>query len=197
MQENAFEIEVNAPYALNYMVFLQNIYLNQNRYQEDRQVFPYVDSSKWGLLGNVQFVDAFKEVWETLLQKNLNKRFDHNGILTDEKALFQRLFQGTAAGVFGFEESSKAFLVWWISFAGKIAVERVFEGDAMTKLYKELAGSVKTTRENNRLNIALLYDRLVLCGSFQQSWYLTLPIEDVFLINRRPELLELMRNSCN
>lgn len=197
MQVDGFEIEVNAPYSLNYMVFLQNVYLNQNRYQEGRLVFPFVDSSKWGLLGNVQFVDAFKEVWETLLQKNLNKRFDHNGILTDEKALFQRLFQGTAAGVFGFEESSKAFLVWWISFAGKIAVERVFDGDSMTKLYKELAGSVKTTRENNRLNIALLYDRLVLCGSFQRSWYLTLPIEDVFLINRRPELLELMRNSCN
>lgn len=44
MQANAFEIEVNAPYSLNYMVFLQNVYLNQNRYQEDRQVFPYVDS---------------------------------------------------------------------------------------------------------------------------------------------------------
>jgi hypothetical protein len=99
--------------------------------------------------------------------------------------------------VFGYEESSKAFLVWWRSFAGQIAVERVLDGNAMTKLYKELAGSVKTTRENNRLNLALLYDRLVLSGSFQQSWYLTLPIEDVFLINRRPELLVLMRNSCN
>lgn len=197
MQEKDFELEVNAPYSLNYLIFLQNIYLNQNMQQKDRLLFPYLDSSKWGLLCQETFVSVFKELWEEVLQRNLNRRFDHNGILSGERILFQRLFEATEAGIFGYEESSKAFLAWWDSLAGKVAVERVFDDDTMNKIYKELANSVTTTSGNNRLIIDLLYDRPVLSDFCQQSWYLTLPIEDVFFKKRRMHTIELMRNSCN
>lgn len=197
MQTKDFELELNTPYSLNYMIFIQNVYLNQNGNQDDRLLFPYLNSSTWGLLEVEHFAAVFKEVWETLLQKNQNKRFDHNGILTNEKALFQRLFAATEAGIFGYKESSKAFLAWWDSLAGKVAVERVLDDDTMKKIYQELANTVKTTSENNRLVIDLLYDRPVLSDFCQQSWYLTLPIEDVFLKKRRTHIIELMRNSCN
>ncbi|MBS8263617.1 hypothetical protein DYI25_04060 [Mesobacillus boroniphilus] len=75
-----------------------------------------------------------------------------------------------------------------------MAVERVFDDETMNKIYQELANSVTTTSEN-RLVIDLLYDRPDLSDFCQQSWYLTLPIEDVFLKKRRTHIIELMRNS--
>ena len=188
-------MEVNTPYSLNYLIFIQNIHLNRERSQEDRVLFPYLDSSKWGLLDQEVFVPAFKNVWEEVIKRNLNRKYDHNGILSDK--LFQTLFEPTEAGIYGYKQSSKAFLAWWDSFAGKIAVERVFDVDKMSKVYQELASSVIITPENNRLVIDLLYDRPVITEFYQQSWYLALPIEDAFLANRRQEMLELLRSSCN
>jgi hypothetical protein len=42
----------------------------------------------------------------------------------------------------------------------------------------------------------LVYDRPVLSEHYSAPWYLVLPIEDVFLKNRRREVTERMRLAC-
>jgi hypothetical protein len=193
-QEHPFELEVNAPYSLNFLIFLQNIFLNQTGHRNGRLLFPYLDSSQWGILDHENFNRAFKEVWKEIIQRNLDRRFDHNGILEEQKLLFLKLFERQAN--YGYIESSKAFYAWWDGIAGKIAVERVFDDDSMNKIYLELASSVETSFEHNRLAIDLVYDRPVLSEPCNAPWYQVLPIEDIFLKNRRREVTERMRLAC-
>ncbi|MCA1057548.1 hypothetical protein LCL96_01285 [Rossellomorea aquimaris] len=56
---SGFEIEVNAPYLLNYLIYVQNIYLNSKNQDRETPLFPYVDSSKWGILDS-QFEQTYK-----------------------------------------------------------------------------------------------------------------------------------------
>jgi hypothetical protein len=193
-QEHPFELEVNAPYSLNYLIFLQNIFLNQIGHGNGRLLFPYLDSGQWRILDQENFHRAFKEVWEEIIQRNLDRRFDHNGILEEQKFLYLKLFEGQSDH--GYIESTKAFYAWWDGIAGKIAVERVFDDDSMNKIYLELADSIETSTEHNRLAIDLVYDRPVLSEHYSAPWYLVLPIEDVFLKNRRREVTERMRLAC-
>ncbi|RSD28846.1 hypothetical protein [Mesobacillus subterraneus] len=196
MQANDFELEAHAPFSLNYLVFLQNIFLNQDRKAENRLLHPYLDSSKWGLLPGEEFITNFKAVWKETLQKNSDRRLDHYGIIHDQQLLFERLFVQNEEGHHGFTESSAAFLAWWDSMAGRIAVERVFDADMMQKVYQELVLSLTTNPKNNRLVIDLLYDRPVLTDQCMGTWYIALPIEDLFIKDRRNHAMELMRASC-
>jgi hypothetical protein len=59
--QSGFEIEVNAPYSLNYLIYVQNIYLNSRNQDRENPLFPYVDCSKWGILDG-EFEKTFIEI---------------------------------------------------------------------------------------------------------------------------------------
>ncbi|WP_226674961.1 group-specific protein [Mesobacillus jeotgali] len=196
MQEHyhsGFEMEVNAPHSLNYLMTIQNIYVNSKNKDNERPSFPYVDSSNWGLLEE-NFEETFVEVWKEAVNKNsIDHIYDHNGVLQIDKDLYRKLFKNNQSGSFGYSESVKFFLAWWDGFHGKIAIEAVFDHDKMEKVYKELASSIKIDK---RLRIHLVYDKTVLSGRSERSWYAVVPIEDVFITKNRPELLTKLLNCC-
>lgn len=190
---SGFEMEVNAPYSLNYLIYVQNIYLNSKNQERDTPLFPYVDSSKWGILDD-EFEQTYKEVWVETLNNNYNSgKYDHNGILNFDKALFQKLFENNGTGFFGYSESVKSFLAWWDGIYGKIAIEGVFDDDRMNKIYRELSESINADK---RLKIDLIYDRPVLTGQSESSWYAVLPIEDIFRYKQRPEVISNLLKCC-
>jgi hypothetical protein len=200
VDSNPFEIEVNTPYSLNYLVFVQNIFLNSNDKNSRNPFFPYVDSSKWGILQNEEFEKTFKEIWNEVISKNrTNRLYDHNGILDFEKTSFKQLFEDNESGEFGYSESVKSFLAWWDGIYGKIAIGKVFDDDSMNKIYWKLTHSIKPTNDltiNRRLKIDLVYDKLRLVGSTASSWYLVLPIEDIFKSKSRPEVISKLLKCC-
>ncbi|MBT2636735.1 group-specific protein [Bacillus sp. ISL-39] len=188
-----FEMEVNAPYSLNYLIMIHNIYLNSKNTEGERPLFPYVNSSRWGLLEG-EFEETYTEIWKVAVDKNSQEHmYDHNGVFHLDNELYQKLFYKNEAGAFGYSESVKFFLAWWSGIHGKIAIEGVFEHDRLDKVYRELSESIKI---NKRLRIHLIYDNPVLTGSSERSWYAVVPIEDVFIHKRRPELLSNLLNSC-
>jgi hypothetical protein len=190
---SGFEIEVNAPYSLNYLIYVQNIYLNSKNQDSGTPLFPYLDSSTWGILDG-EFEQTYKEVWEETLNNNYNSgMYDHNGILDFDKALFQKLFENNEIGVFGYLESVKSFLAWWDGIYGRIAIEGVFDDDRMNKVYRELSESINVDK---RLKIDLIYDRPFLTGQSESSWYAVLPIEDVFRYKQRPEVISTLLKCC-
>lgn len=193
--QSGFEIEVNAPYSLNYLIYVQNIFLNSRNQDRETPLFPYVDSSKWGILDG-EFEQTYKEVWEETLNNNyLSGMYDHNGILDFDKALFQKLFENNETGVFGYLESVKSFLAWWDGIYGKIAIEGIFDEDRMNKIYKELSKSINADK---RLKIDLIYDRPILTGQSESSWYAILTIQDVFAFRykQRPEVISNLLKCC-
>lgn len=190
---SGFEMEVNAPYSLNYLIFVQNIYLNSKNKGKEKPLFPYTDSSMWGIL-NEDFKKNFSEVWKEAVNKNSQSRlYDHNGILDLNKSLFQKLFENTEKGVFGYSESVKSFLAWWDGIYGKIAIEGVFDDDRMSKFYRELSTSLNV---NKRLKIDLIYDKQFFNGQSESSWYAVLPIEDIFNQRKRPEIISNLLRCC-
>lgn len=191
--KDEFTIEVNAPDSLNYLIFMQNVMLNAIR-DNDKPVFPYVDSSKWGLLEEQEFYHKCKEIWEVVV-KNIasNRRYDYDNVIMREKDLFKRLFQQNEEGDFGFQESVNMFNTWWDGFQGKIAIQSVVTDEWIEKIYEELAQSVCGER---RLYIDVVYDRLSICGESKESWYAVLPIEDVY-IKRKEQILSSLLACCD
>jgi hypothetical protein len=196
MQEHyhsGFEMEVNAPYTLNYLIMIQNIYLNSQNTEGVGPSFPYVNASTWGILEE-EFEETFAEVWDASVEKNSGDHmYDHNGVLQFDEKLYQKLFQNNGSGSFGYSESVKFFLAWWNGFQGKIAIEAVFDHEKMEKVYKELASSIKMDK---RLRIHLVYDNPILAGRSERSWYAVVAIEEVFIHKKRPELMSKLLKSC-
>ena len=94
IENNPFIMEVNAPYSLNYLVFIQNVFENGNNKNRENPLFPYVDSSRWGILQNEFFTKTFKEVWNEVVSENVdNRMYDHSRIFEFESPLYQRLFE--------------------------------------------------------------------------------------------------------
>jgi hypothetical protein len=190
---SGFEMEVTAPYSLNYLMTIQNLYLNSKNKDCERPLFPYVDSSNWGFIEE-EFEETFAEVWKEAVDKNSqNYMYDHNGVLQFDKELYQRLFKNNESGSLGYSESVRFFLAWWDGLHGKMAIEGVFDQDRMEKVYKELASSIKI---NKRLRIHLIYDKPVLTSRSARPWYSVVPIEDVFVPEKRAELLSNLLECC-
>ncbi len=190
---SGFEMEVNAPYSLNYLIFVQNIYLNNHMKNKGNPLFPYLDSSTWGIVKE-DFEKTYKKLWQKAVHNNSQSGlYDHNGIFDFDQALYQKLFEGNEKGKFGYAESVKSFLAWWEGIYGKIAIEKVFDDDRMNKVYRELSATLKV---NKRLKIDLIYDKQSLTEQAQRSWYSVLPIEDIFNQKRSSEIVSNLLKSC-
>ncbi|MFF5395881.1 group-specific protein [Peribacillus butanolivorans] len=191
--ETGFELEASAPYSLNYLIFVQNIHLNNENIYKESPLFPYVDSSTWGILKE-EFKKTFIEVWGEVVNKNSQNGFyDHSGVFDIDKALFQKLFENDEKGIFGYVESVKTFLAWWNGIYGRIAIEKVFDDYTTNEVYKELSASLNV---NKRLRINLIYDKPLLAGYSERSWYVVLPIEDIFIPYKIPEIVPKLLKCC-
>lgn len=194
LHKNHFSIISSAPCSLNYLVFMQNIYENSQREGNERPLFPYVDSSKWGLLQGETFKETFREVWNEAVHKNMqNSTYDHHGIIELDSDFYQRLFEDNDNGSFGFSESLKSFSSWWGGIYGQMAVERVCDGP-IQNIYWKLAESITPIDDQtiNRLMILnIVYDKPLYGGKIADSWYSVLHVEEVFINWRKvvPRLL--------
>lgn len=192
IENNPFVMEVDAPYSLNYLVFIQNVFKNSKNRDGIKPLFPYVDSSRWGLLQNEDFTNIFREIWNEVIHKN-----NHSSMLENESTLYQRLFENNENGRFGYSESVKLFVSWWDGIYGNIAIQKVFDDESMNRIYWELSKSIEPTTDmtiNRRLKIDLVYDNQLLAGKMIGSWYVVVPIEDIFV--RKPQLMPNLLKSC-
>ncbi|TDL82422.1 group-specific protein [Peribacillus frigoritolerans] len=190
---SGFEMEVNAPYSLNYLIYVQNIYINSENQDRENPLFPYVESATWGLVEG-EFENIFTEVWNEAVKKNYHSGlYDHNGTLELDKTLYQKLFKDNETGEFGYSESVKSFVTWWNGIYGRISIESVFDENRMNKVYTELSRSLNV---NKRLKINLIYDNPLLTENTYSTWYAVLPIEDIFNSRKRSEVISKLFKCC-
>ncbi|MFJ7735078.1 group-specific protein [Lysinibacillus sp. NPDC097287] len=184
LNKNHLTIRSSAPYSLNYLVFIQNIFENSQNVDNQRPLFPYVDSSQWGLLQGVEFKITFKELWNEAVNKNMkNSLYDHNGIFELEPEFYQRLFEDDDNGRFGYSESVKLFLSWWGGIYGQMAVERVCV-DHIQNIYWKLSESIKPIDDmtlNRQLILNIVYEKPLYGGTMFGSRYAVLHTEEVFI----------------
>lgn len=177
--EQSLLMKTEALTSLNFMIYIQNIYLNQCRSEEDIK-FPYFSTI-------IAFKDDFelnyKELWNEVLQRISKDSVIGEKIFYKEKDLFyQQLFENNADSLINFYNIYKTFQVWWNSFAGRFSIEKSID-DAGYTLYLNLANSLKQrgTNPQRSLDISLIYDECLLGNVEVSSYFAVLPIKAFFV----------------
>ncbi|NPC94078.1 hypothetical protein HOO54_18095 [Bacillus sp. WMMC1349] len=171
--ENSFVMVTDAPVSLNFLIYIQNIFLNQNR-QELR--FPYLSTR---IVFKENFELKYKELWNEVSER-ISENNQNDAVFLKEKDLFyQRLFVNDDSA---FNEMYKTFEVWWNSFPGRFSIERSI-GDVSEGLYVELTNSLvqKGKVPKKELYISVIYDECLLANTEVSSYFAVLSIRDFFV----------------
>ena len=190
MEEELLMI-TDAPYTLNFMIYIQNIYLNQHHNLESYK-HPLLSSQVYF---NENFVSAYKDLWNEMIEQLSNPQCNDMEIFYVEKDLFyERLFEMNTKSSKIYTEIYNTFEVWWNSLAGRFAVER-FPEAALHSLYIELVqlltqSDVKIQRH---LKINLIYEECLLARKEVSPYFAVLPLNN-FFANYRDLALKL--KSC-
>lgn len=171
------------------MIYIQNIYLNQNR-NEDELKFPYLSTK---VVFKEEFEEKYKELWDEVLEKLSRDKDNDLKIFYDNKYLFfQNLFENNTDNKKMFNEVYQAFQIWWNSFAGRFSIERSVDEKSQT-LYADLINWLihREKRPEKRLHISLIYDECTLANIHISSYFAVIPTRYYF-INYK-ELLSRIR----
>ena len=172
----------SASYTLNYLVFLQNVFLNQQAAPNEPLRFPYLNSSHWGLLDGDVFQEKFKNTFEYVIE-----HFSHHQsraqelILTNRQdELFRCLFEPSQIGMQGLEESFLSFITWWKHGAGGSYVSTRLNETSLGAIYNQLNTQVETASVEQRvLKIDLVYDEIQFSDETIRKNYVVLPIQEI------------------
>lgn len=191
--KNPLTMRIDTPYTLNFLIYLQNIYLNQKQ-REEQFKFPYLTEM---ILFYDDFEMKFKELWEDISIKISED--GGNGIdlkiFKDEKNLFyEKLFIPNSDSLKTYNEIYTGFQVWWSSYAGSFSVERAID-DPSHNIYMELTNSLKKNEiePKKQLIISLIYDECLLNNTVLYSYFIVLSIIDIHA-NHKDLVLKLQ--SC-
>ncbi|KOY80842.1 hypothetical protein I6G82_10610 [Lysinibacillus macroides] len=189
--EKSLLIQLDATYVLNFMIYLQNLYLNE-KLDDDNLKYPFMQSASPFI---ETFEEKFQDLWNELLVRLCEKESNDVEIFYNEKRLFyETLFERDTSK--HFNEIYKAFSVWWRSLAGQFSVERSV-GDKAQNLYNDLSNGLKQSgrKPQKYLHITLIFDEYVIGKSVSIPYFLTVSIQD-FWINYKslvPKLQESIK----
>lgn len=167
-------MQINTPYTLNFLIYLQNIYLNQKEGGEHFK-FPYFTEN---ILFSHDFESNLKEVWEDILNKlahDDSNATDLNLFHDENNVFYEKLFDPHPNRLKTYKEIYIGFQVWWSSWAGSFAVERAID-DPGHNIYHALTNLLKKNQiePKKQLKISLIYDECLLANTEFRSYYAVL-----------------------
>ncbi|QFY00663.1 hypothetical protein GE376_15820 [Bacillus cereus] len=173
-----FIIHTNTPHCLNFMIYIQNIYLNQKRKKENFR-FPYITKT---LHFSTDFKTNFKELWLTLRKQTANDRYDLQIFHEENHIFYEKLFDANLCDEESFKELICSFKVWWTSIAGQISIEYSVSNYS-EQLYNDLVLYLKQNEIEplQQLHISLLYDDCVFAKENISSYSAILPTKTFFI----------------
>jgi hypothetical protein len=188
--KNLLVMRAEATYALNFLIYIQNLYLNQYSSEEGHK-FPCFPLN---IAFREDFELKFKDLWDDVSHRIFDNHSNDMKIVYEEKDLFyQSLFVNNSNSLKEYNEIYKTFKVWWDSFAGRFSIERSID-EKIQKLYEELANTLVRERiePQKELSISLIYDECVLVNLDVSSYFIILSIKDFFIKYKKlvPKLQE-------
>ncbi|HDR6316400.1 MULTISPECIES: hypothetical protein [Bacillus] len=186
---DSFTIHTNTSYCLNFMIYIQNIYLNQKENKENLR-FPYIAKQ---VNFSTDFEDNFKELWHTLRKQIANERYDLQIFYEENHIFYEKLFDTQLCNEDSFQELVCSFKVWWTSIAGQLSLEHSVS-EYSEQLYNDLVLYVKQHQIEplQHLHISLLYDDCVFVKGNTTSYSAILPTKR-FFINYRDVVTTLSK----
>ena len=173
---NTLVMRTDAPHSLNFLVYIQNIFLNRSKNMDELK-FPYI-LTKCRL--RKDFKLQYKVLWDDVSKRISEHPINDLKIFTEEKELFyQGLFVEDEDSLREFNIIYHSFKVWWDSFAGHFAIERSMD-ENREKIYTELANFLgeKGIKPQKELNISIIYDECLLVDVETFHYFAILSIKD-------------------
>ncbi len=175
---NSFGIALDPPYTFNFLIYIQNIYLNQKNTEEDYfYKHPYIPSKiSFKKDFELQFNDLFDEISHRIMKN------DHDLVIfyEENELIYNRLFEQTPESFNKYNDIYKAFQVWWRSTAGQSSIEmHVYE--RTNSLYEALSTYLKKKKiiPSKGLKINLIFDKCILSNSNFHPYFATVSIEEI------------------
>ncbi|AJH71729.1 hypothetical protein DJ86_1855 [Bacillus cereus ATCC 4342] len=175
---DSFTIHTNTPHCLNFMIYIQNIYLNQKGKKENFR-FPYIAKT---LHFSSDFEINFKELWHSLRKQIANDRYDLQIFHEENHIFYEKLFDTQLCNEDSFKELICSFKIWWTSIVGQLSLERSVD-EYGQKLYNDLVLYLKQNEIEplQQLQISLLYDDCVFVKNNTTSYSAILPTKHFFI----------------
>ncbi|WP_336974470.1 hypothetical protein [Bacillus thuringiensis] len=175
---DSFIIHTNTPHCLNFMIYIQNIYLNQKGKKENFR-FPYITKT---LHFSTDFKTNFKELWLTLRKQTANDRYDLQIFHEENHIFYEKLFDANLCDEESFIELICSFKVWWTSIAVQLSIEYSVSHYS-EQLYNDLVLYLKQNgiKPSQQLQISLLYDDCVFTKDNITSYSAILPTKHFFI----------------
>ncbi|MGH0425459.1 MULTISPECIES: hypothetical protein [Bacillus] len=175
---DSFTIHTNTSYCLNFMIYIQNIYLNQHENKENLR-FPYI--AKQFNFSN-DFEVNFKELWLTLRKQITDDKYDFHIFYEENHIFYEKLFDTQLCNEDSFKELLCSFKVWWTSIVGQHSLE-CSVSEYSTQLYNDLVLYLKQNEIEplQQLHISLLYDDCVFAKENISSYSAILPTKTFFI----------------
>ena len=177
---NSLTIRSEASQVLNFLIYLQNIYLNQSCTEPREYKFPY-QSTLLPIEFAEDFNTQFKKVWDQTAHKAARNTMNHVKLLHAEKeTMYETFFVRSEQNAVAYEEIYRSYSVWRASWAGGFSLERATD-EREEDLYKDLVAFLKEAEHDGwDLNIAILYDENVLGSDCVTKDFLTLSVKDFY-----------------
>jgi L-rhamnose mutarotase len=113
--ENTLLMRTEPTHSLNFLVYIQNIFLNRS--QKDELKFPYIPTN---CEFQKDFDMCFRALWDEVTKRISEHPKNDVKIFIEEKNLFyQALFVENGDNLKEFNKIYQSFKVWWDSFAGR------------------------------------------------------------------------------
>ena len=175
---DSFTIHTNKSHCLNFMIYIQNIYLNQKEINKNLR-FPYVAKK---LNFSNDFESNFKELWHTLRKQIANERYEMQVFYGGNQIFYEQLFDTDLCTEESFNELIRSFEVWWTSLAGGFSLERSVD-EYGQQLYHDLVVYLKQNKIEplHQLHISLIYDDCILVKENISSYSAILPTKHFFM----------------
>lgn len=177
--ENTLLMRTEASHSLNFLVYIQNLFLNQNQ-NRDKLKFPYIPTK---IEFRQDFDTCYRMLWNEVLKRITEHPKNDLKMYIEEKNLFYHgLFAETENTLNEFNQLYQGFKVWWDSLAGRLSVERSIDDQAQ-KIYAALADLLIEERitPKKELDIILIYDDCVLVDLEPSSYLAVLSIRDCLM----------------
>ncbi|WBO90389.1 hypothetical protein AVT_00140 [Bacillus tropicus] len=178
---DAFTIHTNTSHCLNFMIYIQNMYLNQKEKKENLR-FPYIAKT---LHFSSDFETNFKELWHSLRKQIANDRYDLQIFHEENHIFYEKLFNTQLCNEDSFKKLICSFKVWWTSIAGQLSLERSVD-EYGQQLFNDLVLYLKQNQIEplQQLHISLLYDDCVFTKDNITSYSAILPTKHFFMSYR-------------
>ncbi|WP_156575206.1 hypothetical protein [Bacillus luti] len=175
---DSFTIYITTPHCLNFMIYIQNIRLNQKESKGNFH-FPYI--AKTFNFSN-DFEVNFKELWQTLRKQITNDKYDSQIFYEENHIFYEKLFNTHLCNEESFKELICSFKVWWTSIVGQHSLECSVT-EYSTQLYNDLVLYLKQNQIEplQQLHISLLYDECVFIKENITSYSAILPMKHLFI----------------